>query len=60
MIVCSDVVTQTDSLVKKETVDLCNRSWLCSIQVGSSSDVNLRLVVNRLEIRLIDLILGGI
>ena len=30
----------------KETVDLRIRSWLCSTQVGSSSDV--RLVVNRL------------
>ena len=35
------------------------RSWLCSTQVGSLSAVNLRLDVNRLEIGLINLILGG-
>ena len=46
--------------MKKETIDFCIRSWLCSTQVGSSSDVILRLVVNRLEIGLINLILGGI
>ena len=29
--------------MRKETVDLSIRSWLCSTQVGSSSAVNLRL-----------------
>ena len=38
--------------MRKETVDLSTRSWLCSTQVGSSSAVNLRLGVNRLEIEL--------
>ena len=33
---------------------------LFSTQEGSSSDVNLRLFVNRLEIGLMNLILGGI
>ena len=46
--------------MRKETVDLSIRSWLCYIQVGSSLDVNLRLVVNCLEIGLINLIFGGI
>ena len=46
--------------MRKETVDLSIRSWLCSTQVGSSSAVNLQLAVNRLEIGLINLILGGI
>ena len=46
--------------MRKETVDLCIRSWLCSTRVGSSSYVNLWLVVNRSEIGLINLILGGI
>ena len=46
--------------MRKETVDLSIRSWLCSTQVGSSSAVNLRLGVNRLEIGLINLILGGV
>ena len=46
--------------MRKETVDLSIRSWLCSSQVGSSLDVNLRLCVNRLEIGLINLILGSI
>ena len=46
--------------MRKETVDLSIRSWLCSTQVGSSSAVNLQLDVNRLEIVLINLILGGI
>ena len=46
--------------MRKETVDLSIRSWLCSTQVGSSSAVNLQLDVNRLEIGLINLILGGI
>ena len=31
--------------MRKETVDLTIRSWLCSTQVGSSSAVNLRLDV---------------
>ena len=42
--------------MRKETVDLSIRSWLCSTQVGSSLDVNLGLVVNCLEMRLINLI----
>ena len=46
--------------MRKETVDRNIRSWLCSTQVDSSSDVNLWLVVNRLEIGLINLILGCI
>ena len=37
--------------MRKETVDFSIRSWLCSTQVGISSAVNLRLPVNRLEIR---------
>ena len=44
----------------KETVDLSIRSRLFSLLVGSSSDVNLGLIVNRLEIGLISLIYGGI
>ena len=32
---------------EKEIVDHRIRSWLCSTQVGSESDVNLRLVVKR-------------
>ena len=42
--------------MRKKTVDISIRSWLCSTQVGSSSAVNLRLGVNRLEIGLIYLI----
>ena len=38
--------------MRKETVDLSIRSWLCSSQVGSLSAVNLWLGVNRLEIGL--------
>ena len=41
-------------------VDLSIRSWLCSTQVDSSSKVNLQLIVNHLQIRLINQILGGI
>ena len=33
-------------MMRKGTVDLSVRSWLCSNQVDSSSDVNLRLTVN--------------
>ena len=47
-------------MMRKETVDLNVWSWLCSIQVDSSSDVNLWLVVNSLENRLINMMLGGI
>ena len=43
--------------MRKEIVDLSIRSWLYSTQIGSSSDVTLRLVVNRLEIGLDNLIL---
>ena len=46
--------------MRKETVDVSTRSWLCSTKVGSSLDVNLRFVVKRFEIRLINQILGGI
>ena len=47
-------------MMRKETVDHSIRSWLCSTQVGISLDVNLQLVVYHLEIKLINLILGGI
>ena len=46
--------------MRKETFDLSIRFWLCFTQVGSSLDLNIRLVVNRLEIGLTNLILGGI
>ena len=46
--------------MRKETVDLCIRAWLCSTQVGSSSAVNLRFVCEPLRDRVINLILGGI
>ena len=48
--------------MRKETVDLSITVlyWFYSTQVSSSSDVNLLLVVNRLEIELINLILSGI
>ena len=51
-----DMIVPEYVTIRKETVDLSIRSWLCSTQVGSSFDVNLRLVVNRLEIGLINLI----
>ena len=47
------------NLMRKETIDLSIRSWICSTEVGSLLDVNLRLIVNRLEIELINRILGG-
>ena len=43
--------------MRKEAVDLSIGSWLCSIQVDSSSDVQHRLYVNHLE--MINMILGG-
>ena len=43
-----------------ETVDLSIRFWLCSTKIGSSSDVNLWLIVNRIEIGLINLTLRGL
>ena len=46
--------------MRKKTVVLSIGSWLCSTLVGSSSDINLQLGMNRLEIGLINLILGGI
>ena len=49
-----------DVSMRKETVDLSIRIWLCSIQVGSSSAVNLRFVCEPLRDRVINLILGGI
>ena len=47
-------------LMRKETVDLSIKTWLCSTKVGSSSAVNLRLDVNCLEIGFINLMLGRI
>ena len=46
--------------MRKETVDLSIRSWLCSTKVGSPSAVNLRFVCEPLRDRVINLILGGI
>ena len=46
--------------MRKETVDLSIRSWLCFTHVGSSSAVNLRFVCEPLRDRVINLILGGI
>ena len=45
---------------EKRDSDLHLRSWFCSIKVDSSSVVNLKLLVNHIEIGLINLILGGI
>ena len=45
--------------MRKETVDLSIRSWLCSTQEGSSSAVNLRFVCEPLIDRVINLIFGG-
>ena len=53
-----DLKDKNEKTMRKETVDLSIRSWLCSTQVGSSSAVNFRLGVNCLEIGLINLILG--
>ena len=46
--------------MRKETVDLSIRSWLCSTQVGSSSAVNLQFICEPLRDRVINLILGGV
>ena len=46
--------------MRKETVYLSIRFWFCSNQVDSLLDVNRQLLVNRLEIGMINLILGGI
>ena len=36
--------------MRKEIVHLSIMSWVCFIQVDSSSEVNLRLLVNRVEV----------